>query len=157
VAAAAVVTAGCDLDPRTSRPAQPAPTSGAPTDPGEDADRVLLEDLRVLLLGVSGLVATTRDTFQDLRRPLAPLAALHGAHLAVLDGSGGSDNPTGRPRPLPELRASEALARVRVREARLGSRLADGSVRVGSGEFARLLASMSAGVAAHLADLLAGP
>ena len=157
MAGAAVVTAGCDLDPRTAQPAEPAPTSGGPTDPGEDADRLLLDDLRVLLLGVSGLVATARDTYQDLRRPLAPLAALHRAHLAVLDEAGGSDDPTGWPGQLPELRATEALARVRVREERLRSRLADGSVRAGSGEFARLLASMSAGIAAHLADLPAGP
>jgi len=152
-----VATAGCDLGPRTSRTAEPAPTSGAPAEPGEDADRLLLDDLRALLLGASGLVATTRDTCRELRRPLAPLAALHRAHLAVLDEAGGSDDAIQRPGPSPERRATEALARVRQREERLRSRLADASVRAGSGEFARLLASMSAGVAAHLADLPAGP
>ena len=77
------------------------------------------------------------------------LGELHAAHLAALAG-----RPAAGGSPVPAFDGpDEALGRVRVREQQAQRRLAAWSVAAESGALARLLASMSAGVAQHLAQL----
>lgn len=92
---------------------------------------------------------------RGLRRELAGLSALHAAHLRLLHdavpedhrddvgpGDGGHHVPRGAPRAL------RAALRA---EQRLRPQLDELAVRAESGEFARLLAAMSAAVAQQLA------
>lgn len=150
------VVTGCDLDPRATGPTTPTPTAGAPSAPGTDTDLLLLDEAREATAQALALVVTVGARYPRLRGAMRPLAALHEAHAEALEDAG-PDGPAEVPGPEVEGAASSALARVRLEEARLRRRLAAWSVQAGSGSFARLLASMSAGVAAHLADVPSGP
>lgn len=112
----------------------------------DDADRVA--EAREALAAAATLVTAAQRSVPSLRGVLAPLLALHEAHAEAL----------GQPLDLPRAarRAAPAdplLALVRDREEQLRVRLADLSVAADSGSLARLLGSMSAGLAQRLAVL----
>ncbi len=123
----------------------------------EDADVELGDRLRLSVLGILGLVEAARSRYPRLRRPLAGLQAMHEAHLALLDqvGTGSDAVPTGVP--ITPDGPAAALTQVRGAEASHQRMLGRTSVRAASGAFARMLASMGAGVAAHLAALPEAP
>lgn len=130
---ARVTTRGADRD-------------GGPDEPDEDAD--LLAEAREAVAGAAALVAAARRSAPTLRGDLTPLLRLHEAHAEAL-GRPLADVPVRRraapPGPL--------LALVRDREQRLQALLVELAVRAGSGSLARLLASMSAGLAQRLVVL----
>lgn len=140
-----LVAAGC-----TSDPVDPAGPSGAPSAPSAtvappDADQVLVDEVVArLTTALSGVVAA-RQGSPRLRRELGSLERLHLAHLDAL----GIDESAVTYAPLRALPRSELLAA----EGRLQRFLATAAVRAESGSLARLLASMSAAVAQHLAVL----
>jgi hypothetical protein len=119
----------------------PAPT------PTEDPDAALVDRVLVELDEVSALV-TAAARFPRLRASMRTLGELHAAHRDALDG----EPVTGRS-PVAFAGAAEALRRVRAREQQTQRRLAGWAVAAESGALARLLASMSAGVAQQLAVL----
>ena len=149
-----VVVAGCDLDPRSSEPEQPAPTTGAPRDPDADADRALLEQARAATAGALAVVSAARHGHPTLRPVLRPLLALHRVHADLLEegDTAGTPDPVVAPGD-----PAAALTQVRRSEGRLQRRLTGLAVRASSGELARVLAAMGAGVAQHLASLPEGP
>ena len=149
----AVLLAGCDLDPRAEPETAPAPTSGVPSEVSVDADVELRDRLRLSVLGAIGVVKSARSRYPRLRRPLADLLVMHEAHLALLDEVGPVTDglPTGAM--ISQDGAAAALTQVRRLEVRQQRELGRMAVRAASGPFARMLASMSAGVAAHLAAL----
>lgn len=126
--------AGCDPEPA----ARPGAT------PEADPDTALVDAVRAELGEVAGLVAAAAGRPQ-LRERVTALLALHAAHLEAIEG----DPPT--PSTPPAGPPAQVWATLSARERQLQRRLADWSVRAESGALARLLASMSAGVAAHLA------
>lgn len=138
----AVVLAGCDLDP----PAADPPSSPTTPTTSDDPDSVLVDAVIAELDELVALVTEAAERRPLLAPELAAFAALHQAHRQVLperDGDVAAPRITGSPRDVGDL--------VRNREHQTQSRLADWAVAAESGALARLLASMSAGVAAHLA------
>ncbi|VXB75411.1 conserved exported hypothetical protein [Nocardioides sp. AX2bis] len=145
-------SAGSDAPASREGALSPATTGtpdGAPNgaqEPTDDAD--LVGTAREALAAAATLVTVAQRSVPSLRGVLAPLLALHEAHAEAL----------GQPLDLPRAtrRAAPAdplLALVRDREEQLRIRLADLSVAADSGALARLLASMSAGLAQRLAVL----
>jgi hypothetical protein len=153
LAGGVLLLTACDLDPRSDPPAEPTPTSGAPADPSAEADLALLDEARELVVAALAAVTSVRRAVPALRAALGPLRRLHAAHLETLDEAGpASDGGPGAS--LPAVGdAAGALTGLRRDELRLQRRLAAMAVPAASGPFARMLASMSAGVAAHLAAL----
>lgn len=142
---AAVVLTACDLqelDPR-SEPAS-APTTSVPP---VDADTTLVNDVLAELGPALYLVRAVRRRHDSLRGRLAPLDDLHEAYVAVLGGRVAAAVP----QPPPDSRRAFEL--VRRGEQRLQRRLVAAAVAAESGQLAKLLASMSAGLAQHLAAL----
>ena len=134
------VAAGCDLE--LSRDPVPAPSAGS-SSPPPDADAVLVERVVAETTSVLALVEGVRRVD---RAAVEALAAMHRAHLPLL----GVEPPA----PAADAGARRArLARVRAREEGLQQLLAESALAAGSGALARVLASMSAGVAQHLAVL----
>jgi hypothetical protein len=122
--------------------------SGTPApSPTEDPDAALVERVLVELGEVSALVSAAAR-LAPLRASMRTLGELHAAHRDALDGG----PVTGRS-PAAFTGAAEALRRVRAREQQTQRRLAGWAVAAESGALARLLASMSAGVAQQLAVL----
>src|SRR5204862_1110078 len=112
----------------------------SPTVEGEpDPDRALVDAVVSQVSGVLALVKSARR-HRELRTTLAPLVALHTAHLEVLgaDPAGASGRP-GSP--------ASAYRQVRTQEQALQQHLAGSAVDASSGALARLFASMSARVA----------
>jgi hypothetical protein len=153
LAGGTLLLTACDLDPRSDPPAEPAPTSGAPEDLSAEADLALLDDARALVATALATVTGVRRAIPGLRPDLVPLRRLHATHLDALDEAGPS-SAEGEADPLPVAGdAAAVLADLRRHELGLQRRLASMAVASASGSFARMLASMSAGVAAHLAAL----
>ncbi len=98
-------------------------------------------------------VTSVRRAVPMLRPSLGPLRRLHATHLETLDEAGPGSGEGSVDSPTAVGDAAEALDRLRRDELRLQRRLAAMAVAAASGPFARMLASMSAGVAAHVADL----
>ncbi len=144
--------AGCRLDPPASEPA-----SGAAPDPGPDADVLLLGTVLGALDHTAALVAAVLVRHPGLAPDLQPLADVHAAHRAVLDGAAevqqdAADDPSVPGRP------AVALDRVRRAENRLERALREATGAAQSGDFARALASMAASLTQHLTVLgAAGP
>ena len=134
--------AGCDPDP-SADDQQPTPAPAAETDP----DTALVDAVIAELDELVALVTGTARRRPLLAPVLATFAALHRAHRAVLPER--EADPT-----TPRVTGSveQVAARLRQRELQAQRRLADWSLAAESGALARLLASMSAGIAAHLAD-----
>ena len=97
---------------------------------------------------LSGLVAAG-SRYASLRTPLRALGELHAAHIEALDG----ERTVGDAPAVAFAGPADALRRVRAREQQGQRRLAGWAVAAESGALARLLASMSAGVAQHLVVL----
>jgi hypothetical protein len=160
VAALAAVSA-CDATQPTGRTgAASGETPGAPSasasdapsgtpaaTPSADPDTALVDRVLTELAEVSALVAAA-TRFAPLRASMRTLAELHAAHRDALDGE-----PVAGRSPAAFAGPAEALRRVRAREQQTQRRLADWALTAESGALARLLASMSAGVAQQLAVL----
>ena len=106
-----------------------------------------LTAVRAVLLAID----ETGKRFPATRVSLAGLRAMHTAHERSLVGAVPRAAATTRttPQPVPGNRAA-ALAQLRASETRLHATLQTLAVRAQSGDFARLLASMSAAVSTHL-------
>ena len=113
----------------------------------EDPDAALVDRVLAELGEVSALVSAAAG-FAPLRASMRTLHGLHAAHRDALEGG-----PLTGPSPEAFAGPAEALRRVRAREQQTQRRLADWAVAAESGALARLLASMSAGVAQELAVL----
>jgi hypothetical protein len=132
--------AGCDLDPPGKEP-----TGAGPSVDG-DPDTALVEKVLAELARLTGLVSVVASEHPRLAPAMADLRALHVAHRTALGGEPGHEAASGGV----HTGADEALRLVRTRERRAQGLLADWSVRAESGALARLLASMSAGIAQRL-------
>ena len=140
--------AGCDLDP--------SPGDAGRSRPGTlDPDATLVRDVLAEIAAMAGLVSSVGAAHPPLGEPMAALGRLHAAHAAAL-GAQPSTGPSTARATTPGAtlaNARAALREVRRREQHLEDRLVASSVAARSGALARLLASMSAGVAQHLAVL----
>lgn len=150
-----LVVAGCSGagDDGRARPGAAGPDPSAATRGGtgaeaadDDADLVGLA--REALAATAALVAASRRSAPSLRADLDPLLRLHEAHAEALGRPLERVRSVGRAAP-----AGPLLGLVRDREEQLRAQLVDLSVRADSGSLARLLASMSAGLAQRLAVL----
>ena len=129
------VLAGCDLDDLDPRSDPADPDDPASSAPPEDADTLLVASV------VADLTAALAAVPRRDRAAFRPLVRLHRRHLLELDGA---EQAAGLPTP---------AAAVLQREQQLQQRLATAAVEAESGELARVLAAMSAGVAQQLAAL----
>lgn len=146
--AVGLAAAGCSsvgLPGRTARPAAPSP------------------DVQVAVEAVAAITATrdlvrrTAGRYAGLRPSLAPLLAMHSAHLDAL-GKAVTVTPSARPVPLPvplpvPRRRAAVSADVVKAERELGDTLTRLALVAQSGAFARLLASMVASVGQHTVGL----
>ena len=99
-------------------------------------------------IGRALAVVSVARRFPRLERTAAQLARTHRAHLRVLGAEAEESTAVAEP-----ASASAALTQVRAEEERLQRRLASAAIEVQSGALARLLASMSAAGAQHVAAL----
>lgn len=132
----------CDLeslDPR-SAPEDEDPGSA----PAVDADSALVDAVLVGLAGTIGELAKLRRSSPAARKVLSSFIELHRAHADVL---GTLPDTSGR---LPETAGADVMTQLRSIETRAQRDLTEAAVRAESGALARLLASMSAGVAQYL-------
>lgn len=137
---------GCDVD--DLRPPEDGPAPPSPPEPGEpDPDQVLVETMSAEIVHALAVVAVARR-FPRLEPIAKRLARTHRAHLRVLAAE--VEEPTAVREPTS---AGAALTQVRAEEERLQRTLASAAVDAQSGALARLLASMSAAGAQHLATL----
>lgn len=135
--AVAASTAGCQWGP---------PSSVAAPAAKRDADATTVSQLTTAIATQAQLVADTATKHVGLATTLAPLTAMHRAHLAVLTKEPVTAAAAAVP-PSPDA----ALSAVRRGEAALQRSLTAGAQHAASGPLARALASMAAGVAMHLA------
>lgn len=145
----------CDVDDLRPPEDEPAPTplASPTTTPEPDADQSLADDLAHGIAAALVLVDGLRRSFPRLRKRLQPLARMHREHLEVLEPPDDRSVPS----PAPAASPAEALVVLRATEDALQGRLAAGAVDARSGTLARLLASMSASVAQHVAATLPVP
>jgi hypothetical protein len=136
--------AGCTAG-NPGAPSSPGPEPGpSATEGAPDPDREALVRATEL---TAALLAATRAAGSRVD-PGRRLQALHRAHLAALrEAAGPAPKPAPAPPPPAGLRTRAGLRRAELRAQRELARLAGAA---GSGALARLLASMSAGIAAHL-------
>jgi hypothetical protein len=150
VSGAALVLAGCDLDPRSGSAEPDAP------DVPEDPDVVALIEAAASTAGAAALVAATVAAHPGLGPRLAAFATLHATHGDALDGAAELPDAPASPRATPPVVPGArplALAAVRTAESALATDLAARALRAESGTFARLLAVMSAAVQQELLAL----
>jgi hypothetical protein len=133
-----VALTSCDSDDEPDNPGS-EPTTAPPV----DADADLVHDVVVRIGEALALLKAARDSSPVLGRALRPFVELHHAHLAALDAE---EDRRSRGR-------QGDLDAVRRTEATLQRRLVEASVRAESGALAKLLASMAAAIAQHLAVL----
>jgi hypothetical protein len=155
--------AGCDgtdqsapveETPADRTQADETPTE-VPTEPAEeDPDVSLLREQLAGIVETAALVTATSRRHRPLRRQLRALQEMHAAHRDVLGeaAADGTAEPSGARGRVPR-RKGQALAAVRGREEQLAAALERGAVAAESGSFARALASMSASVTQHLAEV----
>ena len=149
---AALGLAGCTADEPESSPGSAPATTSTPTSTATetvtgtgaaDPDQVALD--RAMALTAALLVAL--EGAQPVLDPGGRLAALHAAHLGALqEATASSETPT----PLPAPSGRMTAARLRRRELQAQRELAKLAQSAESGALARVLASMSAGIAAGL-------
>jgi hypothetical protein len=142
LAAAAGMTglavAGCTSD-SPADPTDPVSTSAPPV----DADQSLVDDVIRRLSTALGTVVAAGEASRPLKRELAKLNRMHVAHLEALGADGNWTAFAGTPG------RREVLAL----ETRLQKFLTTAAVTAESGTLAKLLATMSAAVAQHVAVL----
>ncbi len=150
---------GCELGDGGSRrrppPAVGADASATPT-PDREGDLIILDEVRAAVAAAAEAVRATGQRHRALRRRLRALLGSHDAHLAQLAATDpaastspettGTAPATGSSVSVPA-RPAKALSTLRRAERALETILAESAVRAASGDFARLLASMSAAVA----------
>lgn len=149
---------GCEMGDRGSK-RRPAPQNATTAPPDRDGDRLILDDARAAVLAAAELARATAQRHRALRGRLKPLRATHASHLERLAATDptaetplASAPTTSTSTPMaPRLPA--ALAAVRKAEVDLADALAESAVRAASGDFARLLASMSAATEQQVALL----
>lgn len=97
--------------------------------------------------------SSTLTRFPAFRAQLAPLVAMHQAHeVSLADAVPDRADPSATPTPYDVPRKSAiALRKLTTREQQLHATLDALALRAQSGDFARLLASMGAGVGQRLA------
>lgn len=134
----------CDLDLTGQDP--PAPDE-APVDP----DRAVIDDALAALAGAIALLRATSAAHPSLRSLTQPLLAAHVRHRAVLSATRADTERSSAPLPQVPDGVADAASAVRRSEKALKRSLAQWALGAESGSFARLLASMSASVAQHLA------
>jgi len=142
VGMAALVATGCSVENPTS--ADKAPRSAAGLAPDVMVAIRALAEIRA----VRAAVSSTASRYPPVRPDLAPIVQMHRAHEASLvDAVPDRARPGATPAPyvVPRKRAV-ALSKLEGREQRLHDTLAALSLKAESGDFARLLASMGAGV-----------
>ena len=140
---AALGLAGCTADESTSSSSSASPSATTATEAAApDPDRVALDRAVTITAGLIAGLANASPVIDPARR----LAAMHVAHLAALQGAVGASFPPASPpgRPL-------TAAQLRRRELNAQRELAHLAQEAESGALARVLASMSAGIAAGLA------
>lgn len=117
----------------------------------QDADAGLVKAAAEAIARLNLEVSGAAEDHIGLASALAPLSAMHLAHLQLLDTTVDvASIDTGEPAQ-PDSRS--ALTAIRRGEARLQTQLADLATSAESGTLARALASMSASIAQHLAVL----
>ena len=120
-------------------------TAGRSPDAADDPDQGVVDEAVLLSATALASVRAAARRHPSLAGRVQPLAALHRAHLAVLP------EPTTPAVPVePGGRPAATLALVTELERDTWRRLTDLAVAAESGALARLLASMSAGIVAHL-------
>lgn len=129
---------GCDLDPPQSAPT-PTPT----TPPVPDAE--LLDEVHVSIVSTLAFLSATTARHPALAGPNARWQAVHRAHLGVLDLDVERDVPESKVRRVPARRGG-AATEVDAAEAELSTALRDAAGLASSGDLARALASMGAGL-----------
>lgn len=154
---AAVATAplaGCELDPPDDR----APSSGPDAIlSDEEYDTDLAGKAARSISATLAEVRAAAERHVGLAQSLAGLIAMHEAHHALLANSGADSggDPSGSPSESVTAppASGQALSRLTASERKLGRRLEGWAVAARSGQFARVLASMSASVSQHVAVL----
>lgn len=136
-------TAGCDLLTDESGSNGDTPTGA----PGRDEDEELLESVRTAVHSTTALLTATLTTHPELAQDLAPLSELHAVHLSALSPSPEETLAPATPAPV------AGLARVVTEEEALLRLLTQSASEAESGRFARLLASMAAGLAQQISLL----
>jgi len=147
VGVAALLVSGCSVENPTS--ADKAPRSAASLAPDVTVAIQALAEIRA----VRAAVSRTASRYPALRPDLVPLAKMHRAHeVSLVDAVPDRARPAARPAPyvVPRKRAA-AMRKLGAREQRLHDTLAALSLRSESGDFARLLGSMGAGINQRLA------
>ena len=135
--------------PDDAAPDRKAPASPAGVLPDVEVATSALAEIRAVGAAVTG----TLSRFPESRARLAPLGRMHRVHeQSLADAVPERARPSAAPAPyvVPRSRAA-ALKSLTTREERLHATLDGLAVSAQSGEFARLLASMGAGVAQQLA------
>ncbi len=138
----AAALAGCRWGPES---ASEQVASGA-TPPPRDADQQLVDRAVTAISDTAAVVSSAIGQRPRLRQGLAGFSTLHEAHLRHLGAPAGEPAPESRPAP--------TMAAVLTAERKLQDTLVDLAGQSGSGQLARSLASMAAGVAQHLALVL---
>lgn len=121
-----------------------------------DADAVVVDQAVVALRAALEQVRRTTRRHAGLRAELAPVLALHTAHLDALRSAATTPvpSPTTTTAPAPEpaqQHAAAALAGVATSEQGLHARLIGLAQQARSGDLARLLGAMAAGTSQRLA------
>ncbi|MDT0201130.1 hypothetical protein [Nocardioides sp. AE5] len=133
----------------------PSPTAEQPPEPDDDAQ---VDEAIAALRAADAVLVDVEAALPVLADALAPLAAMHAADLALLEAppavdasappSAGASEP-----PAPPQTARDGRKLVVLSEDELQKTLVRLAGSVGSGPLARVLASMAAGVAQHIAAL----
>ena len=138
----ALLVSGCSVENPTS--ADKAPRSAAKLAPDVAVATQALADIRA----VRAAVSRTMSRHPPVRPTMAPVVQMHTAHEKTLvDAVPERARPRAKPAAyvVPRRRAV-ALRKLQAREQRLHDTLAGLALRAESGDFARLLASMGAGI-----------
>lgn len=140
-----------DSAPASGRPSAAASRDAAP--PSDDEYDVELADRALAAIATARTLAdATGRRHVGLSGPCRQLVAMHRQHDGLLRTAASTDSPATR-RPAVARRSALALSELRAAEEQCRVQLARFAGEARSGVFARVLASMSAGVAQQLALL----
>jgi hypothetical protein len=152
--AATFLASGCDTgddigdgSPSPSASASGSATTSTAAEPEQTPDQALVDEVDARLAAALAVLLQSRKA-PGLARALRPLIQAHRRHVAVLEGDAGPTAPPG-----PAQQPGPALKAVVGSERGLRDALVDAAGRAESGALAKLLASMAASTAQHLAAL----
>ena len=150
IGSALLLAGGCTFDDDGGPEALPSESPGVSD---ADFDLGLLDEARARLAAMLELVRRASRKHPGLAPALTVLADLHQAHDDLIaDSAPAPASSTPTPIRIPAGRG-KALDLVRTRELSLQDEFADLARRARSGPLARLMASMSAAIAQHVARL----